>query len=78
MSDRAPSDCLLRSWMLRNIHEQKTNDEIRRFGVVHYQGKMTSDKALITAFEAILGRTINIKRCKDYENTSRERSLIAS
>ena len=23
MSDRAPSDCLLRSWMLRNIHEQK-------------------------------------------------------
>ena len=23
MSDRAPSDCLQRSWMLRNIHEQK-------------------------------------------------------
>ena len=23
MSDRAPSDCLLCSWMLRNIHEQK-------------------------------------------------------
>ena len=23
MSDRVPSDCLLYSWMLRNIHEQK-------------------------------------------------------
>ena len=23
MSDRAPSDCLLPSWMLHNIHEQK-------------------------------------------------------
>ena len=23
MSDRVPSDCLLSSWMLRNIHEQK-------------------------------------------------------
>ena len=23
MSDRTPSDCLLRSWMLRNIHEKK-------------------------------------------------------
>ena len=23
MSDRAPSECPLRSWMLRNIHEQK-------------------------------------------------------
>ena len=23
MSDRVPSDCLLSSWMLRNIHEQR-------------------------------------------------------
>ena len=23
MSDQEPSDCLLRSWMLRDIHEQK-------------------------------------------------------
>ena len=23
MSHRTPSDCLLRSWMLRDIHEQK-------------------------------------------------------
>ena len=29
MSDRAPSDCLLRSWMLRNIHEQKECARLR-------------------------------------------------
>ena len=29
MSDRAPSDCLLRSWMLRNIHEQKLSAVIK-------------------------------------------------
>ena len=29
MSDRAPSDCLLRSWMLRNIHEQKAVKQIK-------------------------------------------------
>ena len=30
MSDRAPSDCLLRSWMLRNIHEQKRRNCLAR------------------------------------------------
>ena len=49
MSDRAPSDCLLRSWMLRNIHEQKTkgaketnNNIINKTKLLHryYEGSM--------------------------------------
>ena len=32
MNDRVPSDCLQRSWMLRNIHEQKGSRELLILG----------------------------------------------
>ena len=43
MSDRAPCDCLLSSWMLRNIHEQKRCEEIcimsHISGIIAFQTK---------------------------------------
>ena len=50
MSDRAPYECPLRSWMLRNIHEQKGEKSNKYFlGLESHRGTKSCIRKLISS-----------------------------
>ena len=53
MSDRVPSDCLLSSWMLRNIHEQK--------GIITLRGLKPEESGVITGFQIMASASFTPK-----------------